>query len=762
MLSNFRFGTAASSLALLLLTASACGQLDPKKDTSKTLMPGNDIGCFDKLGDRASRYFKGDIEAAEWEDTFDCVNDQVTFFKKYVRGNVPDGYNQADIASLVRRFLIVNRPISDQFIASIFDLKASVFGGSGTVITTTQIDQFLKMSEVLRKESLALLPALQNRKRSPSSENLLRLSDGLGVFGARLATFIQSQPGGPAVMKESFLPFVKELLTMHGGDSTLVDKYGDFVRNLKVVLTGGDAESIESKNWPVLVQEGATLGGLLLALRDMEEVAFASPGDKDLFNVQVMKRAQLVLNRVILQHGDSISLDAFDPVIDTLPGDGFNLEKRAALKKDLRPIVFKLLKGGVPNGLTSAAVRNAADLYESGMRSQVHLKRIYQTLPKDPSLEKFEAAARKYLFSASFSRDREEVNRLIEISKSYVGLFAEDSPQMQFTNAMRETRSQNHMIRMSWAKLGIEYAFSVYATGPEVGSGVKSARKEDLAELTTDFLHILRALKLAHPKLSPMDMAIKRFREGNLFMPNSNGDAYFDPVEGTYYLAFLISSSSFSGNIFKSVTENHENWSACPIVGVDELGQEAVTAKCFRDVYFSNPEYFWSKFPGLQVAYAKMTNEEKLALANSMEIASRTGGKNENPIGPFDVDSFAALPHYVEDMVVRFDGNRNEVLDKAEILKDAYPIFKETLSKAAHGQKSDILLKGILTYIIKFGVAPSTGKLLLWVARLPFTDVKADRASLYNVVAILSSPIDLSAVQVSGMGDLFPSVTPKH
>lgn len=755
------------SLIVGLLAASSCGQLDPKKDANKTLLPGRDVGCYDKLGERVTRYFSGQIETAEWEDTFDCVNDQLTFFKKYVRGNVSGGYNRADIAALVRQFLIVKRPVSDQFIASIFDIKASIFGGSENVITTAQIDQFLRLSEVLRKETVALLPALQARKHTPSSENLLQLSDGVSIFGTRVGNFLGSMNGTHPVPKESFLPFVRELLIMHGGDGALVDKYGDFVRNFKVVVAGGNADVIEAATWPSIIREGFSLGGVLFAMRDMEKISFASSEDRDFFNLEIVKRTQGIMNRVIAMHGDGIPLELFDPVIDTLPWDELNPAKRAALKKDLRPIVFKLLKSGVPNWLTPAAIRTGVSLYESGIRSQIHLKRIYRSLPPDALSKDFESAARKYLYSVSAGREQEEVNRLIEVSKTYVGLFAEGSAEMEFTNSRRETRTQNHMIRMSWSKLAIQYAFSIYAKGPEVSPGVRSARTEDLVELTSDFIHILREWKLAHPQLTPMEMATKRFREGNLFMPTSNGDAFLDPVETTYYVAFLFSSSAFSGRIFNAITQNHPNWSACPIVGYDELGQEAVEAKCFREIYFSNPQIFWNNFPGLQVAYAKMTFAEKAALARAMEIASRKGGYSENPVGPFDTDSFAALPHYVEDMLERFDVNDNEQLDKREVLDLAYPIFKGTLSRAAKNKKSNVLLKGILTYIIRYGVAPNATQLLLWCARLPFTDVAADRNALYNVVALLSSPIDLSMNKTGSSwpvldGDLFPSVIPQH
>lgn len=745
MPSNFKRTLILFSLIGIMIATSSCGRLDPKKDASRTLLPGRDMGCYDKLGERVTRYLNGQIEAAEWEDTFNCVNDQLTFFKKYVRGNIPGGYNQADIGALVRKFLISNRPISDQFIISIFDFKASVFGGSPAVITTEQINEFLSMSEVLRTETLLLLPALQGRKRNPNSKNLLKLSDAMGNFGAHLGNFLDSLGGDFPVKKESFLPFLREILVMHGGDASLVDKYGDFGRNLKVIIAGGTPDVIESSSWSSLIREGAALGGLLLASRDMDGLTLTQPEDRDLFNIEIAKRTQIILNRIIGHHGSGISLELLNPIIDSFPSEQLTLARRGAIKQDLGALVFKVLRSGIKNKLTIASVRSVMDLYISGMRSQLHLKKIYSELPAEVSAKDFEVAARRYLFSADTGFERIEINRLIEISKSYFGLFAEGTGEMEFSNVMRETRSLNHMTRMSWFNLIIRHAFSVYATGPEIVAGAKSARTEDLAELTIDFLHILTEWKMANPIYTPMEMAIKRFREGNLFMPTANGDSYFDQVEATYYLAFLFSASANSSRTYSAIKQNSPQWSACPIVGVDELGQDAFAADCFRKVYFSNPQIFWTSFPGLQAAYGKLTDAQKQVLANSIERGARRGGYSEKPIGPYDIDSFAALPHYVEDIMERFDVNDDEVLDKREVLQLAYPIFKETLSRAAKGQKSDLILKGILTYIIHYGVPPSnTVKLLAWSARLPFMNVVADRNALYKVVAILSSPIEMS------------------
>ncbi len=758
-------------VSLLAICLFSCGELKPK---NKTLLPSNDIGCFDKLGARVSKYIDGNIESDEWIETFTCVNDQVRFFKKYVRGSAANGYSKEDIAALIRKLLIVNRTVSDQFITSIFEIKASIFGGSSEVITATEIDQFLKFSDVLKTETLTLMPAVKARRGKTTSSSILQLTDSLNDFGNKLADFLGTLRGNGVVTKESYLPFIRELLSLHGGDVSLIDQYGDFARNIKVIITGGSPDFIETSAWKNLLREGISLGGIILAQNDMKKSELSLTDEGDVFDIEIAKRIQILSSQIIRNHGDGVPLNLFDAAIDTLPMRDLNEEKRTALKTDLRAIVFTMFKSGVPNLLTEKAIQNVYDLYESGMRSQIHLKRIYEGVSQninfeDVKQEEFESLARSYLFRAGTGRERAEVNRLIRIAKNYDGLFPENSNGVEFTVARKETRTLNHMIRMSWFNLAIDYGFKVYASGPINSVGVRSACAEDLEKLTENVKNILIAWKLSNPVLKPIDVAKKRFREGNLFMPNSNGDKYFSPEEATYYIAFLTSASTLSERVFKAITSDGPDWKACPLEGEDELHQKAVKAECFRAIYFSHPEIFWNTFPGLQAAYAKMNPAQKAKLAHSMEQAARTGGYNPNPIGPFDVNSFAAIPHYIEDVMIRFDRNRNEVLDKNEILEKAFPIFRETLSTVPKKPiKSNIILRGILTYLMKFGVQPkSTAKLMLWIAELPFSDVTADRNSLYNVVALISSGIDIGTMSVESESiipgvDLFPTVIPNR
>ena len=139
-----------------------------------------------------------------------------------------------------------------------------------------------------------------------------------------------------------------------------------------------------------------------------------------------------------------------------------------------------------------------------------------------------------------------------------------------------------------------------------------------------------------------------------------------------------------------------------------------------------------------------MTPRAKLNLEVAMEKAARRRGYTEDLIGSFDMNSFAALPHYAEDVMDRFDRNNDQVLDKKEVLNFAYPIFRSTLQTVS-GRSQDWILQAALTYALKYGRMPKGAvQLMARVSWRPFWRIRADRGALYQVLAILSEPIDIN------------------
>src|SRR3954465_7483556 len=165
-------GLGAASAALLLIGCSACGLLGGKTDPGTTLdFPTPLTGCLDNTGTRLTTCLNGTIDPKEWKQGLDCTNDSLKMLNKY--GGAAGGYTQENIRSLIQTLVLTDQKLPDDFVPAVFDLKASLFGGSRELLTIAEVEQIMQLITVLRDESLKLLPLLKARNKDGGPTNQL-------------------------------------------------------------------------------------------------------------------------------------------------------------------------------------------------------------------------------------------------------------------------------------------------------------------------------------------------------------------------------------------------------------------------------------------------------------------------------------------------------------------------------------------------------------------------------------------------------------
>lgn len=731
VLSPMRFSTAVC----FILFASGCGLFGSKPTPQRVLQAQNGIGCLNTLENKVERYVKGDISPEEWSLVFNCVVEQIGFFKSYVKPSLDGGYSTKDIAALTRTFLITNREVSDRFIEQALEVKASLFGGRTDLITKAELDKFSELSMILKEETTKVLFVLRDKAKNPSPQTFEAFMEAMVSLGDQVASRMQKFAGTHAISKEVYLDFAKEILRLSGGDPNLIDKFHVFSQKLKVAIIGGEELYLEAHLWPKLIREGFAFAGAVIAYKQMDKITWTEPNEQGEFYLKLANKAEFLIGRLVEDQGGSIPLTKIDPIIDTIPWDDLDSKKRDALKTDMRMILFRTLKGKEHGFFDIRSIKSAVSFFEAGIRRMTHIEKIFLGQAETLTPYVFEKISKKYAESLKNSQERKEVLEIIALAKNYVGLFEEQGGVFNYSPEIRGLRTRNHMIHILWANQLGKYLLDVYATGEG-----KRAVISDIEKLCGDFYHVFIEWKLAHPKITIPDMSVKRFREGNLFMPSSDGQSFLEESEITYYIASLYSTSKLSNQIFNRIV--HE-WKLCPIVGVDELGQPAMQPECFRKAYFENASSFWAGFPDLVNLFSELDPYSKERLQNAMEISARKSGISDNLLGRYDIDSFSALPHYVEQIMLRFDTNEDQGVDKWELINGAYPIFKTTLADIA-GKSNDRFLQAVLAYVVKFGKIPKTkmekAHFVTWRTTRPFWKIYAMRDAFYQVIAVLSSP----------------------
>lgn len=751
-------------IALVLLSFSSCGLFGNKNEKSKTIDKQTD-GCLDTLNVKVESYSKGELSEEEWKESFNCVVKQVNDFKKDVRGSeTRNSYNRGDIGALIRKFIITKHSVSDQFIQSMFDLKAAWFGGNTEEITFAELDNFSDLMRFIERETTALIPYLKEYNLNPTPASSLRLSDAVANLGRNSEKYLSDHVGTYAISKDSFIPFAKELLTLIDGNVDLVDEYESFTRSAKVLLFGGDRNLIEARTWPKLVQELFSFYGLYNSYKNIDgkdsftHFNFKNSYEKDEYYLELLKRVKIYTNRILVLNNGYISLDRINPVIDCLPKDFLESDKRLAIKLDLPSILNHLLKSKVNRSLDLYALNNVFSFVREAFVGQILVKKLYQKLPDAPTFDVVSNEISKKLTLNITNEERDALKDILDVNRSFVGLYPTEGSTMFFNYDLRRVRTENQLLQFLWFRKIIRFAFSSYATGP---NGV--AQTNDLTLLSKDFGNILKSFGKFSPDVTYEEVSAKRFREGNLFMPNSNGDEYLDQYEATYYLSFLFSSGTTTTKTWDKIINE---WRSCSPKHVDEIGRPAVEALCFRDSYYKNVNQLWSSYPFLLNDFKNWSIDERNSFGRDFEIATRKHGYTDLPVGEYDIDSMSALPHYVESLMLRFDRNRDNVIDQYElmdsvwvdynqngiqenneILPGAYTVFKNSLKGIKGLPSGELYTQSALTYVIKFGQVPNTKQFLGWHAkrillgRKAWKNVYADRASLYRVLAVLSEAL---------------------
>ena len=69
----------------------------------------------------------------------DCTNDSLKMLNKY--SGTDGGYTQENIRSLIQTLVLTDQKLPDDLMPAIFELKASLFGGSKDLLTVAETEQ---------------------------------------------------------------------------------------------------------------------------------------------------------------------------------------------------------------------------------------------------------------------------------------------------------------------------------------------------------------------------------------------------------------------------------------------------------------------------------------------------------------------------------------------------------------------------------------------------------------------------------------------
>ncbi len=725
-------GTTVSSM-------TSCGILGDKKSAEKTL--AQDTGaCLDELGPLAEEYLAGSVNEGKWRATWDCVDETIDMFKKFVKGSEAAGYSSEDIRFLMQKFLFSRNKVTSAFVNGALAVKASLFGGKGENVTNVELDRFRELARFLKEETTALIPHLRNRKTNPTPENMRSFADAVDSFGTHLADYLNTS-GNPKLTTEMAIQFLTELSAVSlKSDPKGVQQWTRFLVELKVLLLSGATDGISGADWAKILKFGFRTGGAIIAYLDMG-------GDDPLFQLEMIERIQNILKTSLNEQNGMLPFAQIERVLDHAPNsllptlaDDFRIGAKALLKprrkrqsngtdQVFRPAMARLLQSRTDHGLDTHALDRIVAVFRKALYANYHLNEIYAGGREDLSKSEFAARAANYRPARG---SMAEVNRLITIANRYPGMHPSDSKEILF--GPQDKHSLTNLNKMSWYETAAEVLLEAYGTGHNAYG--RAGYLEDLTQLIEDLNPVLFSINMVHPNKIGIDK--KRFREANLFMPSGDGNDLMDLPETAVYFAYLFSASSQALRITDSAMLGKE---PCKFVGWNiPLKLPMYEVHCFRDRFKNSLTENFKNMPLLRDEFARMNDEERDVWYYTLEYASKITGYDDEPVSTFDVTSFSGLPHFAEGVMHKFDMNRDGALDRSETLNHVFPVFKRELATISK-IKIDFVNKAVLLYLMQYGKEPKVGNLLTWALGFEFLKkFQARRIRVYQIFAALSPP----------------------
>ena len=762
-------------ILLCLLVGTGCGLFGKKDDPLTTAMMGA-TSCLNNVGPQIKNYVSGSVSQSDWGTTFDCVSSAVTLFKNFVQGSDPKGFTQSDIQILVSRFLITNKSIPPEFIAAVFDLKASIYGGTADILTYDELDQFLAVQDILKTQTTNLIPFLAAKASLPNRGNIVALADAIKNTGAAIANQLNTA-SNPPMTRAALSNFFNELGKMQDWVRP-TDEWVAFLAQAKVLLISGSDQQITGAEWPLLISTLASYGGPLLAIQaalNSSANHLTAPNEGGQLLLDGATRLHDALGMTFTKWNGVIPMTFLAGVVDVLPSEFFPRNTsavKAGLKDALMPLNSRLL-GSITTGFNLKSIDTLLSIFSQGTRAETHLDTIFQLyFVGKPFVSKqdFAAAAGDYSVLSQNANDsfaQGEISRLTSLSSQYPGLFPETGNEMLLTDT--SLHSNNNLVKISWIEIITRQVLSAYGNGP-AASGSPSGTIADLVYLLADFKTILYALGIVYsdpavvnnpdPKYPNLNkdltaIASKRYREASLMTPVSAGASSISLIETTTYLAYLLSTETLTGRIHDFMFGNADKniVGACPINAArDPFDLDTIEYTCFEKNYFENVDLFWNGLPGLVNYYHSLSTATQASLQTLTAGAVRRD-VTDPTINSSDIAGFVGINPYVESVIARFDTSTpgNGIIDRPDGLNNALPIFRNEIQGLIPANFAWVPLdlpKTMLIYLMQKGQSPfkcfnavTTQEILnlaWWDVTESGASFNADRMTVFGIFASLT------------------------
>lgn len=705
----------------LLLTATSlisCGLSDDPPQDSGIYDLGNLQGGCELNTEQLEKILEENIVA-----DLNCLETTLDQFVQFVKREDPRFINRQELGQFVDKFFPEEKELIRNILKLVYNLNTLLNRDPVDKINTENLKKIFEIARVVNREGAPLFSLLEGLTKENYWQRRQDIFQAVEK-GARgiLGVIVTKDPASnPQLSITDFLTDIKTILELD--DTELdIERVSSFLF-IKKLLTGGEAETLTANEVIQIFDRASDLVLLGMDAIFYSGKTFNTKGEEYYFYYDIVKELKENLHpfqdtEMILSQKDILE------IVDEFLGKDINVSNISRGLSNFKEKFF----GGAPDqylyrdvttlinwGLEFSGMLYFNEITYEYYRPQMDSKKAIASI-SFPKIENY------HVFPDWMIKKHWDNFRYVTTNYRY---FQDDDGKSHFFDYYKRFKSGFQLTSMlRWA---VTKVVSVYGHYPE-GKRYKEADREDFKKLMNDYRGIIEELDFWPDDLD--DFISDALISSDLFMYHSDGNDAGGSEEFTEFAINALHAYSISDKVHTELKKH------CPIIDPDT---ESYEISCFREYFlhvFFNELGYQRYYHNLYQYLQKSGVDVVRRYAINIELYSRLEEDPSSPITKSQMGRFVVILSNLETAYLRFDIDKNGILDRGE-LDVAYLVFKGlVVSVADLGEGKEKLYKSIFLYLVKNMKVPNPVQLTWFHLFARKKDITATR---FNISAILSS-----------------------
>ncbi len=665
----------------LCITLPACSYVgdSAQKKKNPVVLKASNVDCFGQASQTVENYFNHKASLAAVNSLADCsVRALDEFNRKVVGARDASSYSLAEIDDFLANYLDRPGTFDGSFIELLFQLKDSLLGGGAKQVSKAEIAKLRSLVLDLKASAQEIDPYLDiliSRKTiDPSNPAQLKKFEAalqaLSRVEKRLRVYLQTQAqSSDEFSNEQLLTLTKKL-----GLYSKISKYENLLGSAKSILIGGTDTGFTAQEWPVALSALTNVYSTYLRYNNiLKPLPLGHPSAAKAYHTVSESLVEILNSAINRQPQQVIALARLQKLVSDLEVDDLLPYSLTATS------INKLL----PTIFNKILVDRLQNIPPSGGFGLPEISMIKYDL--DDWLYGHDVSLRALQPNGHVVFDASDLNPLSPMQKSvmqeltdlFMGRpFAYDQRGLVMLgrDGQLPPLTRDQIAALNIKRLALEVALRAYAADLTRAQNLTGLTEAETQQVYLDLKGVGKDVGFVDRR-NP-EAGTRTHMETNLFMSTSNGNAYLEMREGIEWFNIAQSSASQSDLIYKDISAR------CPLFSKDILGKPQIDVSCFRQQLHDNFASYFVNLPGM-VDYVKTTLKDDKSwneFMASLESAGRPVGASPLPMDSSAFRAMVTLLHYDESLLLRFDVDANEVLEKKEI-DTAFPLLRGYISK---------------------------------------------------------------------------------